>query len=134
MNDETETLLESSDALTACAVAPEDIGRGDYLCVLHELHEFLPVGCLLEANHRPPELVRLLWLPSSDNTPLKVLEVCLPFVLVRKADGKHRTLDVRRYRLARVTARFAKKVLKRRRRDKAKSGNLSALLGLDDDE
>ena len=39
--------------------------------------------------------------------PMKVVEVCLPFVLVERATGRHRTLDVRRHKLARVSDRYA---------------------------
>lgn len=93
--------------------APEDVRRGDYVSVLHVVGEHLCCEQLAQAQYRSVEPVRIAWLPFGDPTPMKVLEVCLPFVLVREADGAPRTLDTRRYRLARVTEEFARKAFKR---------------------
>jgi hypothetical protein len=58
------------------------------------------------------EPIRVTLMPGQAQ-PMKVVEVCLPFVLVRKASGKHETLDVRRYRFARVSKEFGRKAFKR---------------------
>lgn len=98
------------DNCIAQALAPEDIRSGDYVSILHMVGEFLP--CIDESPWRPIEPVRVLLLPWSVS-PMKVVEVCLPYVLIRGMDGKHHTLDTRRYRLARVSKEFGRKAFKR---------------------
>ncbi len=93
-------------------LAPEDIRRGQYVAILHVLIELLPELCASDIAIRPPKPVSTLWLPFDDDEPLKVRQVCLPFVLAKKPDGKARTLDVRRYRLALLPDEYGKKVFK----------------------
>ena len=103
--------MEKKDEKTISkALPPEDIRPGDYVSVTHVLGEFLP--CFSEMPWQPVELIRVMMLPWQVQ-PMKVVEVCLPFVLVRKVSGKHETLDVRRYRLARVSKDFGRKAFKR---------------------
>jgi hypothetical protein len=104
------------DKNIAKALAPEDIQPGDYVSILHVLGEYLPCFSLDEVAWRSIEPVRVLWLPPTIQ-PMKVVEVCLPFVLVRLINGEHRTLDVRRYRFARVSKEFGRKSFKRLRSD-----------------
>ncbi len=93
-------------------LAPEDIRRGVYVTLLHVMTEFLPFS-LCDEPWRRPEIVRTLWLPHDGGVPMKVVEVCLPFVLVEKTDGTHTTLDVRRVRLAALSERFGRRAFKR---------------------
>lgn len=89
-------------------LATEDIRRGQFVCLLAEVDEFLPCIYLHEEpGLRKVELLRVQSLPCGEAQPLKVVAVCLPFVLAAKPDGAARTFDVRRHRLARVTAEFA---------------------------
>lgn len=138
MNEERENIL-------AQAIAPEDIREGDYLAVLSEIDEFLPIGVLFECSafNQPRSLqpVRVQWLPCGESVPLKVEAVCLPFVLVKApapvifsifgGSGAGapstvlRTLDVRRYRLARLSEAYGKrayKMLKDRAEKKRSAG------------
>ena len=96
------------------SLAPEDIRPGLHVCVLNVVYEVPPF--LLEGSAlcegRPPKMVCL---PDDDETPVKIVEVCLPFMLAERPDGSMRTLDVRRYRLARVSDRFARKLFMRSR-------------------
>ena len=91
------------------ALAPEDVRPGDYIAPLQVVveHTRLPWEC--SSASPANELVRTLQLPGG-TTPVLVLAVCLPFVLVQTAKGKHCTLDVRRYRLARVAETFGQRV------------------------
>lgn len=96
-------------------VAPEDLKTETYVAALSMLIEHLPCE---ESPWKRPEPVRTVWLPTENaGVPLRVVEVCLPFVLVEQPDGKHQTLDTRRYRLARLSERYAKKAVKRLRGD-----------------
>ena len=108
----------SRDLTTARALAAEDIRPGDYVSVLHVVTEHFPWWCDDEA-WRTVEMRRLLWMPWEEPAPMKVVEVCLPFVIVRRVDGTHRMIDTRRYRLARVSTRFGKQAFIRLRPRKA---------------
>lgn len=89
-------------------LAPEEIRRGQFVCLLAEVDEYLPCIYLHEEpGLRKVELLRVQSLPCGEAQPLEVVAVCLPFVLAAKPDGEARTFDVRRHRLARVTAEFA---------------------------
>lgn len=92
---------------TAQVVPPEDIRVGDYVVVMHVVMEHLMDSCVVE-SWKGIEQVRILWMPWEDSAPMKVAEVCLPFVLVKKPDRKHVLLDTRRYRLARIPCEFGR--------------------------
>jgi hypothetical protein len=93
-------------------LAPEDIRPGDYVSLLHVTTEFVPFFCAEDLQFRRIEPVRITCMPRSIE-PMEVVEVCLPFVLVRRPDDRHETLDVRRHQLARLSERFGKKAFKR---------------------
>jgi hypothetical protein len=102
-------------------LAPEDVRPGDYVCVLLRMEEYLPFWCLMESEAwKEPEPIRFQWLPEDGATPLRVIEVCVPFLLVEQVDGVHRTLDLRRHRLARVSERFGRRAFKRLRKRETK--------------
>ncbi len=99
-------------------LAPEEIRVGDFVSLLHvfrDLPSFL--WCHDAAMQRPETLVRLCLIPEAGGVPLKVKEICLPFVLVTHPTGGRRTLDVRRVRLARLSRRYAKVASKLARKD-----------------
>lgn len=117
-----ETELETqaaSDAGMARAVAPEDIQAGDYIYVLGELLEMMP--CILDSERwQHPETLKLMVLPYSGKEPMKIVEVCLPVLLVKDKSGKCETLDARLFRFARLPDRFGRKVFKRLRKSAEK--------------
>ena len=93
-------------------LAPEDIRPGDYVSLLHIVSEFVSFFCAEDVQFRQIEPVRITRMPYSIE-PMEVVEVCLPFVLVRRPDNKHETLDVRRHKVARLSPKFGKKAFKR---------------------
>lgn len=105
--------LVSKKMSTAKPLAPEDIRPGEYVSVLHAVEEFLTMSVFGPASWDDLKTVRVCVLPEGDMQPMRVEEVCLPFVLVKLADGGLRTLDVRRYQFARVTERFARRAVRR---------------------
>jgi hypothetical protein len=115
-------LLEHDSAL-AKSLAPEEVRVGDFVAVLHVTYE-LPSFYWCAESFRIPydQPVRLQLLPSDTESPLKVRSICLPFVLVKSSDGSHRTLDMRRHRLARLSRRFAKMVWKVAKKTNSKVG------------
>lgn len=92
---------------TARVVPPEDIRVGDYVVVMHVVIEHLVDDCAGD-SWKGIEQVRMLWMPWTESAPMKVVEVCLPFVLIKHPDRKHRLLDTRRYRLARIPSEFGR--------------------------
>jgi hypothetical protein len=111
----------------AKSLAPEEIRPGDFVAVLHvtcELPSFLWCADALTLPCHEP--VRIRFVPTSESVPLKVKQVCLPYVLVKSPSGHSRTLDVRRYRLARLPQRYAQaawKAHKRARRSQHRVGS-----------
>ena len=118
----------------ACNLAPEDITPGIYVTVINIVHEH--VSCFFEpdtySHNGTPK--RSILLPEYTREPMKVIEVCLPFVYVVDPDGDYETLDIRRKRLAKLSDHFgeaafmrakakrdAKKRKRKRRRKKKKS-------------
>jgi len=95
----------------ASLLAPEDIRRGHYVAVLNEIEQWFPICCL----SGKPEPVSVRTIPTDETVLMKVIEICLPFVTVRKADGSLVTLDVRRHELARLDEGYARRVIKRLR-------------------
>lgn len=91
-------------------LSPEDIRPGDYIVPMQIISERTP------APWDPPEswearpVLRVMTLPHKPPTPAQVVDVCLPVVLIRSARGRHRTIDVRRYRLGRVSTEFGARV------------------------
>lgn len=109
-------------------LAPEDIIPGIYVSVMHVVYQHVSWFCDPEPWKKGEPATSLL-LPDNGGRPLKVVEVCLPFVLVETAAGKHKTLDVRQYRLAKVSDRYgdavfmrekAKRLLEKRKSNRKK--------------
>jgi hypothetical protein len=104
---ETDRVDEGRGAASlAKALAPEEIRRGDFVAPLYLVAEY-PSWYWDDAFHSRETTVRVPLMPSCEPQPLKVRRVCLPFVLVKTPEGAERTLDVRRYRLARLDRTFA---------------------------
>lgn len=100
-------------------LAPEDIVEGDHVAVLSVTTQHLNLAAFFgceEPWNRRPDVLRIRWLPTDElGSPMRVVRVCLPFVLVELLDGKSRTLDTRQVQLARLCEDFAKKAGKRLR-------------------
>jgi hypothetical protein len=85
---------------TVRILPPEDIEPGQYVSMLYEIND-----SLFSCSETPPKLGL-----AYDVQPVRVVEVCLPLVLVIQPDGSHRTIDVRKYRLGRVPQVFGQQV------------------------
>jgi len=106
----TESVIMGDEVNIARALAPEDVRPGDYVAVLQVVTERMLESWECECAADATRLVRVAHLPDGDTAPMHVLEVCLPFVLVKTAGGRNGLIDVRRLRLARVSARFGRRV------------------------
>jgi hypothetical protein len=102
-----ESVKAAAQATLARALAPEDILPGDYVAVLHEVYEY-PTWFWCDDGFGLPrdEAVWVRFRPHDDAAVMKVLAVCLPFVLVREPCGRRRTMDVRRRPLARLAKSY----------------------------
>lgn len=96
---------------TIQTLAPEDLREDDYVTLTAATLEYVHIPCDDWAPHAA-EVRRLRYTPATSGTPYRVVRVCLPFVLVRDAAGKHATLDTRRHALARLDAEYGKKAFK----------------------
>ncbi len=110
MKTSTMTRHESQ---IARSIAAEDLNCGDFVAVLTEVTEFPSFLWQDDLNtHSPHEPVRIQWQGRCNDVPLRVKELCLPYVFVKSAVGRYETLDVRRCQLARLNPRYAKRVWK----------------------
>ncbi|MCA9247872.1 MAG: hypothetical protein KDA42_12170 [Planctomycetales bacterium] len=109
--------LDNSKTHLARPVAPEDLRRGMYVALLNEIDEFPSFLWCCDSQLLPAESpVCINFLPRRPGYPLRVVEVCLPFVLVDQPQGERFSLDVRQCHLARLKKRFARKAWQIRRR------------------
>lgn len=101
----------NSETCLARPLAAEDLRRGDFVSILHEVVEYPSFFWCSDPQLWPPgEPVRMQLRPREGGTPLKVKAICLPFVFVKTPCGKHRTLDVRQQRLVRLSRDYALRV------------------------
>ncbi len=109
-NSQQAVELETNGGCSlAKPLAPEEIRLGDFVSPLHVFYDLPSFFWCNDAATQPREqLVRLCYLPESGGVPLKVISVCLPFVLVKQPSGSRQTLDIRKVRLARLDAKYAK--------------------------
>ncbi len=95
-------------------IAPEDLRPGLYVMVLHVVGEHLPTACSPWELRQDPEPVRILWMPDVSR-PLKILDVCLPQVLVADPLCGVSVLDMRQCRLARLKSGYGRRAFWRLR-------------------
>lgn len=97
----------NAQLIMARSLAPEDILPGTYVMVLYEQRELLHPVNPAEGD-MSPEVSRVLMRPYETAMPRMVLEVNLPFVVVKNHERKTEMLDVRGVRLVKVSKRFAR--------------------------
>ncbi len=95
-------------------IGPEDVRRGDYVTVTHTLYEFIQDTCASTPRQEIP-VSRVTVMSDDAGRAMKVVAVCLPFVLVEDTHGKRDSLDLRRHRVARLTNAFGRKAFKARK-------------------
>lgn len=104
----------STKCKTIRPIAPEDLRPGMYIAVTRVAVEFGPGFCsdvtMLPEGFTP---ARVQYLPFPGGVPLKVIEACVPFVLVELPTKRCQTLDLRRVEIARVNKRYASAAFER---------------------
>lgn len=105
MDDATQTIH---------SLAPEDIDKGMFVAVKHEVHEmYNPCDFSDSVPGKTPKPIMLPCRDCSDGEPRRVIAVCLPFVYVENASGYTESFDVRRHVLVRVSDDYALEVFTR---------------------
>ncbi len=115
------TLQQEFPQLVASrTVSPEDLAVGDYIAITRYVIEAPSFfWCCDETIRQREELAQIWLMPKDIQPPMKVLEVCLPFVLTKTVDRRHKLLDLRMLQLVRVDPRYGRKVRKLVRKNKA---------------
>jgi hypothetical protein len=117
-----EPELAAAEATLAKSLAPEDIRPGDFVTPLHLIAEVPSYFWCDDCWTLPrDQLVRIRYTPTAGGLPLKVMSVCLPFVLVKQASGERHTIDSRQCQLARLDHRYAKRAWKGYKKAQAKA-------------
>ncbi|TVQ30602.1 MAG: hypothetical protein EA376_12125 [Phycisphaeraceae bacterium] len=117
--------MKPTTTRAARTLAPEDIRPGMYVTAMFIIDEDLP---LFDASDVRDERVRpLRWRRAPWATaPGRVVDVCLPFVLIEEPSGDPVQVDVRRTILARLSKRYGRSAFTARTPDPcadcAKSG------------
>lgn len=92
-------------------IGPEDVRRGQYVTLTHATYELLVDRCGMGSGQEL-KTGKVTIIPYEAGHPLKVVSVCLPFVLVVDMNKRHRTLDLRRQQIARLSKAFGKRAFK----------------------
>ncbi len=112
---------QANPTTLARRLAPEDITPGIYVAVLHKVQEVFPRlygECAPGADRF--ELSRVVTTPTRSPTPLRVIDVCVPFVFVERPNGRPAIVDLRRARLARLGDAFGALAFDRFQAEEAK--------------
>lgn len=111
MNSATKQFAETTLAKT---LAPEDVCPGDYVAVLDVEYEYPMIVWSCDTPiSGADEVVRVRMRAPGSPSPLKVREVCIPFVYADAYTGRSVSIDLRSVRLARLDPSAARRMWKR---------------------
>ncbi|MEM1353739.1 MAG: hypothetical protein AAGC44_07075 [Planctomycetota bacterium] len=86
-------------------IAPEDIRPGMFIAVSRSICQLIP-SSVEEGWDKQPRTVDVPFIPQDSGQAMKVLEVCVPFVLVELPCGLKQSLDLRRQSVMRLSFAF----------------------------
>ncbi|MEX2216912.1 MAG: hypothetical protein WD768_22555 [Phycisphaeraceae bacterium] len=93
-------------------IGPEDVKTDQFVTITHVMYELLPDECT-SIPQRVIDPLRVTLMCPCAGRPMKVVEVCLPFVLVKDPAGTHLTIDLRRYQIALLSNTFGRKAFRK---------------------
>ena len=106
----SDTDAQSPSELTvAKPLHPEDIAVGDDVAILFTSSQSATYNWYgFDTSILPIEQpIAITYLPYGDQEALVVQQICLPFVVCKTFDDRHRYLDIRQVQLARLNKSFA---------------------------
>ncbi len=118
--DSSDTDTQSDTELAiAKPLHPEDIAVGDDVAILFTSSQFPTFNWHgFDTSILPiDQPITITYLPYDDQEALVVQQICLPFLLCRTFDDRHRSLDVRQVQLARLNKSYAAADRKARKHD-----------------
>eukprot|EP00752_Nemacystus_decipiens_P016871 g15103.t1 len=98
----------SKMTLTRRIRSPEDIQIGDYVVKTHRRYQLVPCDLSRPLDGEVVEPIILYGWPYDAGEPLKVLAVCLPFVMTKTAYGSREAIDTRQDVLMKVSKSYGK--------------------------
>ena len=115
----------SNTDLARC-LAAEDLRCGDFVAILEVVCEYPSFLWSFDPQVlSPSEPVCMRWRSPDGGNPLRVKAICLPYVLAKEPNGKHKSLDLRQCRLVRLSPGYAqmawKKFRKKRKKKRARA-------------
>ena len=107
-SSETDGQLPS-ELTVAKPLHPEDIAIGDDVAILFTSSQSASYNWYgFDTSILPIEQpIAITYLPYGDQEALVVEQICLPYVVCKTFDDRHRYLDVRQVQLARLNKSFA---------------------------
>jgi len=108
-----------ADLAIAKPIHPEDLVVGDDVAILFTSSQYATFNWYgFDTSMQPIEKpISVTYLPYGNQAALVVQQICLPFVLCKTFDDRHRYLDVRQVQLARLSKAFAEADRAARKRD-----------------
>lgn len=97
---------------TARPAAPEDLRAGQYIAVTRVMLEDTPLFCD-RALGRDMPVMRAWLMPGCAGDPMRIVSICLPFVLVETPERRCRTLDLRRWQIVRLPKGYGRTAFER---------------------
>ena len=102
--------------------SPEDIQIGDYVVRTHRRYQLVPCDISRPLGGEALEPVILLGWPWDAGEPLKVVAVCLPFVMTETAYGSREAIDTRQDVLMKVSKTYGKSAKPKPEKKKKENG------------
>ena len=107
-----DTMTPDKKLRTSRPIAPEDLRGGQYIAITRVMIQFIPPMC--DPHLTPePKTVPLWGIPPFAGQPMRIVSVCLPFVLVEGVDRQCRTLDLRRMEVVRLPKKYGRAAFER---------------------
>jgi len=103
----------------AAVLGPEDVRPGQMVAVFNVIEEVPSfLWCQDSGSSTAGTMVSVRMRSPDSGIPLKVVTVCLPFVLLKDPQGNHRTEDLRGRELVRLDPEYARLVWKHLRKQR----------------
>lgn len=116
----------STYTLTRRIRSPEDIQIGDHVVKTHKRYQLVPCNVERSVTGEAVEPIILYGWPFDAGEPMKVLAVCLPFVMVKTTYDTREAIDTRQDVLMKVSKTYAKAAKpqpeKKKKKGKGKKG------------